>query len=50
MKSVNLPNISNIFEDQSIETLHVPVGTKSSYSGHMRFWNSFQNIVEDADL
>ena len=50
IKSVNLPNISNIFEDQSIETLHVPVGTKSSYSGHMRFWNSFQNIVEDADL
>lgn len=38
------------FKNKGIETLHVPVGTQSSYMNYMWLWTSIQDIVEDADL
>ena len=53
VNSIDFPGRSDymdIFEMSSIETLHVPVGTKSSYASHNQFMWTARKIVEDADL
>lgn len=52
VENIDYPDRSHleIFQKLSIETLHVPVGTMSSYGSHDQFMWTTRNIVEDADL